>query len=91
VYTSKKKRAVISSMIKAGIKETRKRLSHYLSRVQEGEEMIITKRDEPIARLVPIKMARAKQLTSHKGLRESIRAKGKPLSEIVIHSREESL
>ena len=78
-------------MIKAGIKETRKRLSQYLIRVQEGEEIIITKRDEPVARLVPIKMARTKPLTSHKNLRESIRAKGKPLSEIVIHSREESL
>jgi prevent-host-death family protein len=78
-------------MIKAGIKETRKRLSHYLSRVQEGEEIIITKRDEPVARIVPIEMPRAKQLASHKELRESIRVKGKPLSEIVIHSREESL
>ena len=78
-------------MIKAGIKETRKRLSQYLIRVQEGEEIIITKRDEPVARLVPIKMARTKPRTSHKNLRESIRAKGKPLSEIVIQSREESL
>jgi prevent-host-death family protein len=78
-------------MIKAGIKEARKGLCHYLSRVQQGEEIIITKRDEPVARIVPIKMPRAKPLTSHKELRESIRAKGKPLSEIVIHSREESL
>jgi prevent-host-death family protein len=77
-------------MIKAGIKETRKRLSQYLIRVQRGEEIIITKRDEPVARLVPIRTAPAKPLASHKELRQSIRARGKPLSKIVIQSREEN-
>ena len=90
VYTFEKQLGVSCSMIKAGIKETRKRLSQYLIRVQRGEEIIITKRDEPVARLVPIRTAPVKSLASHKELRESIHVKGKPLSQIVIQSREEN-
>jgi prevent-host-death family protein len=76
-------------MIKTGIKEARKRLSEYINRVQNGEEIIITKRDEPVAKLVPVQKKKLRALKSHKELRESIKPAGKPLSEIVIESREE--
>jgi prevent-host-death family protein len=76
-------------MIKAGIKEARRRFSEYIDMVQKGEEIVITKRDEPIARLVPVQRRAAKALTSRKTLRQSIKAAGKPLSQIVIESREE--
>ena len=76
-------------MIKTGIKETRKRLSEYISMVQKGEEIIITKRDEPVAKLVPVGKKSLRDLKSHKELRNAIKPKGKPLSQIVIESREE--
>ncbi len=76
-------------MIKTGIKETRKRLSEYINMVQKGEEIIITKRDEPVAKLVPVEKKSLRDLKSHKELRNAIKPKGKPLSQIVIESREE--
>ena len=76
-------------MIKTGIKETRKRLSEYINMVQKGEEIIIAKRDEPVARLVPVEKKRLRELKSHKELRNAIKPKGKPPSQIVIASSEE--
>ncbi len=76
-------------MIKTGIKEARRRFSEYINRVQKGEEIIITKRDEPIAKLVPVEKKKLRALRSHKKLREAIKPEGKLLSEIVIESREE--
>jgi prevent-host-death family protein len=74
-------------MIKAGVKEARQHFTEFLSRVEKGEEIIITKRDEPIAKITPIKVKGGGALSSRKGLRESIRAKGAPLSHIVAASR----
>ncbi len=54
-------------MIKTGIKETRKRLSEYINMVQKGEEIIITRRDEPVAKLVSIGKTRLKNLKTPKG------------------------
>ena len=78
-------------MIKTGIKEARKRLSEYINMVQRGEEIIITRRDVPVAKLVSIGKTRLKNLKTRKGLRSAIRPKGKPLSKIVIESREERI
>ncbi|MBW2610400.1 MAG: type II toxin-antitoxin system Phd/YefM family antitoxin [Deltaproteobacteria bacterium] len=39
-------------MIKAGIKEIKNNLSRYLARVKIGEEVIITDRGKPVARIV---------------------------------------
>ncbi len=76
-------------MIKAGIKEARQNLTDYLNMVQAGEEVIITKRGEPIARISPFKKKPLRKLASHKVLRDSIKAKGEPLSKTVIESRKE--
>ncbi len=76
-------------MVTAGIKDARQHLTEYLSRVQKGEEIIISKRDEPIAKITPIRKKVKRKLESHKELRASIIAKGKPLSKIVIDSRKE--
>lgn len=76
-------------MMKTGIKEIRKSLSEYINRVQKGEEIIITKRDQPVAKLVPIEKTIPRTLKSHKKLRNAIKPMGKPLSEIIIESREE--
>jgi len=78
-------------MIKAGIKEARQHFTKYLAKVEKGEEIIITKREEPIARIIPVRKAAKGKLSSHKGLRESLGIIGKPLSEIVIESRREDI
>lgn len=39
-------------MIKVGVKETKNNLSQYLARVKAGEEVIITERGQPIARII---------------------------------------
>ena len=36
-----------------GIREATRRLSHYLAAVERGDQIIITRRGRPIARLVP--------------------------------------
>ncbi|MDH4162155.1 MAG: type II toxin-antitoxin system prevent-host-death family antitoxin [Nitrospirota bacterium] len=76
-------------MIKSGIKEARQHFTEYLSRVEKGEEIVITKRDQPIARIIPVKKKTARALASRKDLRNAITPKGKPLSETVIASRRE--
>lgn len=76
-------------MIIAGIKEARQHLTEYLSRVEKGEEIVISKRNEPIAIIKPIKKKLRRKLESHKELRASIIAKGKSLSKIVYELRRE--
>jgi prevent-host-death family protein len=38
----------------AGIAELKARLSQFLARVKAGEEVLITERDVPVARIVPV-------------------------------------
>lgn len=40
-------------MIQVGVAELKAKLSEYLARVQRGEEIAVTDRGRPIARLVP--------------------------------------
>lgn len=76
-------------MITAGVKEARQHFTEYLSRVEKGEEIIITKREEPVAKISAIQKKAKGRLLSHKDLRDSITAKGEPLSKIVVESRKE--
>lgn len=41
-------------MTEAGIRDLRDHLSRYLERVQAGEELTVTDRGRPVARLVPV-------------------------------------
>ncbi len=41
-------------MQSAGIAELKAKLSEYLSRVKAGEEVLVTDRGRPVARLVPV-------------------------------------
>lgn len=45
-------------MAEAGIRELRDHLSRYLDRVREGEEIVVTDRGTPIARVLPIAQPR---------------------------------
>ena len=76
-------------MVTTGIKEVRQHFAEYLAKVERGEEVIITRRSEPIARISPVKTVRSGQLASRRSLRESIAPRGNPLSQDVISSREE--
>lgn len=76
-------------MAKAGIREIREHLSRYLRRVTRNhEEITITDRDQPVARLVPVAETRSR-FRSRKALRQSIKARGVPLSELLIKARSE--
>ena len=39
--------------MEVGVRELKARLSHYLSRVQAGDEIVVTDRGRPVARLQP--------------------------------------
>ncbi len=56
--------------------------------VARGEEVVVTRRGEPVARLAPIERKR-RQLPSLSEFRSSIRVEGRPLSEELIAAREE--
>lgn len=40
--------------MQAGIREVKNRFSEYLRRVKQGEIIVITERNVPVARLVPV-------------------------------------
>ena len=45
--------------MEVGIRELRGRLSEYLARVREGDEVVVTDRGTAVARIVPIHGGRA--------------------------------
>lgn len=45
---------VILVMTTAGVAELKARLSEYLARARAGEEVLVTDRGRPVARLVPV-------------------------------------
>lgn len=75
-------------MIIKGIKETRQELSKLIKNVLDGEEVIVTLRGEPVARISPIEDKSGSRLGSRKELREKIKISGKPLSQTVIEDRD---
>ena len=76
-------------MIKTGVKEARQNLPDILNKVRRGEEVIITKRGDPIAKVVPLRKKSKGALSGHSALREALTRKGKPLSRVVIETRQE--
>lgn len=87
MYTGRHKEVFL--MIKAGIKEARQNLPALLSKVQEGEEVVITKRGEPVAKVMPFRKRAKGRLESHKSLRDALTKKGRSLSEVVAELRDE--
>ncbi len=56
-----------------GIREANQQLSRYIAAVERGEEVIITRRGRPVARLMPV--SKKRQLTSEqKAARKRMRA-----------------
>lgn len=75
-------------MKKVQVNEVREHLAKYLSDAEKGEEIIITKHNRPVARLVPVKSDTSgfPDLSEH---RKKLDVKRKPVSETVIDSRKE--
>lgn len=46
--------AVATWTVEVGIRELKNNLSRYLDRVREGEEVLVTDRGRPVARLLPL-------------------------------------
>ena len=76
-------------MNKTGIKQMRQHLTDYLDKVEQGQEVIITRHNKPIAKLVPVVKKEARPLGSRAELRRLVSAKGAPLSRVVTENREE--
>ena len=76
-------------MIKIGVKEARQHLTSFLDKVASGQEVVITRHNKPIAKLVPVSKRPGRRLGSRAKLRSIVSAKGRALSEIIIDDREE--
>lgn len=72
--------------MKINVKEARSKLSSLLDRVEEGEEVIITRHGKEVARLIRPNDT-VKKLPSLKEFRSSINIKTDPLSDTVIQER----
>ena len=85
-------------MIFVGIKELKAKLSGYVDKVRQGEEVIITEHGKEVAIVIPISRERSRIKTladsgkarwvggKPKGIK-GIRIKGKPISKTVLEER----
>ena len=88
-------------MAQVGVRELKNRLSRYLKRVQDGEEIIVTERGRSVARLVPAKASNLKRALEPllregavrwnggkpRGARRKPVLRGRTLSEMVMEDR----
>jgi prevent-host-death family protein len=70
------------------IKEARSKFSSLINQVEEGAEIILTRRGIEVARMVP-SAGKTRRLPSLKKFRAAIKLSGKPLSATVIEGRKE--
>jgi len=75
-------------MIEVSAKKARGEWSSLLKRVENGEEVVISRRGRKVARMVSLQES-PKRLPSLKAFRSRIRISGEPLSRTVVLSREE--
>ena len=71
------------------LKEARKRLGSLVRAATRGESVVITVRGRAAARIVPIERKPIRQIPDLSEFRNSIKLKGKPMSETVIEMRGE--
>jgi prevent-host-death family protein len=74
-------------MERIGVRELRRNLSAVLNAIAQGEEVVVIRNGEPVARLLPPERGMPR-LPSMRSLRDSVRLKGKPLSDEVLAERE---
>ena len=71
----------------ASVGEIQKNFARVLSRINNGQEILITKRGKPVARIVSL--APQSEIEWPDFYNEAIDLKGKSISEIVIEGRED--
>ncbi len=69
----------------ATVGEIQKNFSRVLKEIKAGEEIIVTSRGKPVARIIP--PGPAKEIEWPDFFEESIEIKGKPQSDIVLEAR----
>lgn len=74
-------------MIEINVKEARSQLSQLLNKVEQGQQIVLTRRGKKVACLVSPQQERS--LPSLKKFRESLDVSGTDLSTAVMASREE--
>jgi prevent-host-death family protein len=76
-------------MKQAGIREVRQNLTALIEEVRKGNEITITDRGKPVARLVPPRRAEARTYPGRVAFRRKMAMLTAPLSEAVIDERSE--
>ena len=77
-------------MVTVSVVQAKARLSELLNRVVSGEEVVITRRGDPIAHLSAIQRP-AKPLRSLRDFREKMPAWSKPSAQLLREMRDEEL
>ncbi len=72
-------------MIQANVREAKARLSSYLAKVEQGEEVVILRRGRPVAVLKPLEQPT--RLPSLQEFRRKVKVKGLSASETLIRMR----
>jgi prevent-host-death family protein len=75
-------------MKKVQVNEVREHLAKYLAEAEMGEEIVITKHNQPVARLMPVKGEHSEfpDLGEH---RNKLIVRGKPASKEITDSRKD--
>ncbi len=76
-------------MRKAGIREARQNLSVLLGEVKKGEEIVITERGKPVARLTPYRPLADKPFPDLSAFRKRMPRLDPPLSQTLLEDRED--
>lgn len=74
-------------MAEINVKEARQRFRELLDRVEQGEEVIVTRHGEAVARLVPVQR-KAKTLPPLDDFRRSIGNQGTPSVQLIREERD---
>lgn len=78
-------------MLEINIKDLRDHLAHFITQVEAGEQITITRRGKVVAQLVPPPIETPKQLPDLTQFRASIQLKGDGPLETLQHLREEAM
>lgn len=85
----------MSNMKKATIRQVQHRLSEVMKWVEDGEEVVILRRNRAVARIVPVgPTSELPEWPDFTGRARRIwgkRVRGKPLSRILVEDRDERL
>lgn len=76
-------------MKKIAVNQVREQLSKYLAEAERGEDIVITKHNKPIAKLVHYEEPTKPQFPDMTEFRKKFKVRGKPMSEYVIEMRRE--